>query len=315
VLMHPDMYNTLLTIAIEEPEKRARNEKVWAGLSSLNGEFLKPMLNAADPTERLAKSAVVQDKATAFVTAFTDVCGVENATLYCHEAVKHIPEMVRDTPVDLSEVSQQALEHALKQGKGDMRDFTNKQLRSERMDLGRNQQVMAKERERVHLEQRVEMPLSRNMRRQLGDGSKEIEKAVERAERKGLLASRSQQQVDKQVEKGKQKMDELKEGVLENRLTSPPIPEEEEPEPPTLAVPLTVPLPAAEGLRMPESTAEKVPGDRTVPSPSTTGRGGVAGAGRGRAGRMAGRGAGRGRGRAGGTVIGGRRVPKNARAL
>jgi hypothetical protein len=92
VLMHPDMYNTLLTIAIEEPEKRARNQKVWAGLSTLNSELLKPMLNPADATERLAKSEIVQDKATAFVAAFTDVCGVENATLYCHEVVTHIQQ-------------------------------------------------------------------------------------------------------------------------------------------------------------------------------------------------------------------------------
>jgi uncharacterized protein YbcC (UPF0753/DUF2309 family) len=115
VLMHPDMSNTLLTIAIEEPEKRARNEKVWAGLSTLNSELLKPMLNPADATERLAKSEIVQEKATAFVEAFTNVSGVENATLYCHEVVTHLPEMVRDTEADMSEVSQQALEHALKQ--------------------------------------------------------------------------------------------------------------------------------------------------------------------------------------------------------
>jgi DNA-binding transcriptional MocR family regulator len=107
-----------------------------------------------------------------------------------------------------------------------MRDFSNKQLRGEKMGLGRNQQVMAKERERIHLEQRVEMPLSRNMKRQLGDGSKEIEKAVERAERLGLLASRSQQQVDNQVAKGKRKLDELVAGVLEDRLTLPTILEE-----------------------------------------------------------------------------------------
>jgi uncharacterized protein YbcC (UPF0753/DUF2309 family) len=88
---------------------------VWAGLSTLNSELLKPMLNPADAIERLAKSGVVQDKATAFVAAFTDVCGVENATLYCHEVVSHVPEMVRDTEVDMSEVSMQALKHALKQ--------------------------------------------------------------------------------------------------------------------------------------------------------------------------------------------------------
>jgi hypothetical protein len=105
VLMHPDMYNTLLTIAIEDPEKRARNGKVWTELSSLNLELLKPILNLADATERLAKSEVVQDKATAFVAAFTDVCEVENATLFCHKTVTHLPEMVQDTEVDMSEVS------------------------------------------------------------------------------------------------------------------------------------------------------------------------------------------------------------------
>jgi hypothetical protein len=113
--MHSDMYNTLLTIAIEDPEKRASNGPVWAGLSTFNAELLKPMLNPQNEEERAAKSEVVQEKAKGFLTAFTDVRGVENATLYCHLAVKHIPEMVLNTPVDLSEVSQQALEHALKQ--------------------------------------------------------------------------------------------------------------------------------------------------------------------------------------------------------
>ncbi|GAQ84437.1 hypothetical protein KFL_001890010 [Klebsormidium nitens] len=321
VLMHPDMYNTLLTIAIEDPGKRALNEKVWAGLSTYNSELLKPMLNPADAAERLVKSGVVQEKGVGFLRAFSDVAGVENATLYCHMAVTHLPEMVRDTGVDLSEVSQQALEHALKQGKSDMRDFSNKQLIGEHMGLGRNQQVMAKERERVHLEQRVEMPLSRNVRRQLGDGSKEIDKAVERAEKKGLLVSKSQQQVDKLVAKGKQKMDELVAGVLEDRLTLPPIPEEDAAPavpapapaaPAEMEAPLPLPLAAAEGLEVPAIILETAPGDSTLPSPSTIGCGGDAGArGAGRGG--AARGAARGRAR--GTFIGGRRVPKNARAL
>lgn len=193
-----------------------------------------------------------------------------------------------------------------------MRDFSNKQLRSDKMGLGRNQQVMAKERERVHLEQRVEMPLSRNVRRQLGDGSKEIEKAVERAKRKGLLASRSQVQVDKQVAKGRQKMEELKEKVLEDRLTVLPISEKEEPAPADPEPPVVLPLPtAAIGLQVPERSAERVPGDTTLPSPNSIGGGGAAAVGRGRAGGRAGRGAGRARG----TIIGGRRVPKSARAL
>jgi hypothetical protein len=67
---------------------------------------------------------------------------------------------------------------AIVQGKSDMRDFTNKQLRREGMDLGRSQQVMAKERERFHLSSVLAAPMSRNERRQLGDQGLEVEKAV-----------------------------------------------------------------------------------------------------------------------------------------
>jgi hypothetical protein len=272
VLMHPDIYNKLLAIVIENPEKQALNERVWAGLSSLIQELIKPMPNPANEAERVAKSEVVQDRATAFVAAFTDVAEVENATHYCHEAVVHLPEMVRETPVDLLEVSQQALEHALKQGKIDMRDFTNKQLRGEKMDLGRNQQVMAKERERFHLQHPVEMPLLRNVRMQLGDGSKEMEQSVARAERKGLLVSRSQQQIEKQVEKGKEKREELKEAILEHRLTLLPILEEEAP--PAEAVPPIFTAALVEGGLQPENISASVAGDRTVPSASTIGSSG-----------------------------------------
>jgi hypothetical protein len=144
---------------------------------------------------------VAQDKAVSFVDRFTDVCGRENATLYCHQAVKHLPNMVRDTPVDISQLSQQNVEAALKQGKTDMHNFNNKRLRDETSDLGRNYQNMAKERERMHLRREVAMPLNRNEKRQFGDGSKEVEKAVERAKRKGLLASRSNAQIEKKVER------------------------------------------------------------------------------------------------------------------
>jgi hypothetical protein len=58
---------------------------------------------------------------------------------------------------------------------------------------------MAKDRERVHLKRELPMPQSRNERRQLGDGSKEVDKAVERAGRKGLLISRSSAQIDKKL--------------------------------------------------------------------------------------------------------------------
>jgi hypothetical protein len=136
VLCDSRMFDTLLEIAIEKPVKRAHNRKVWVGLSDLNAEFLKPMANAEDAAERLEKSVVVQDRAVVFVECFTDTCGRDNATLYCHQAIKHIPEMVCDTPVDISALSQQYVEHALKQAKGDMHKFNNKRLRDETNDFG-----------------------------------------------------------------------------------------------------------------------------------------------------------------------------------
>jgi hypothetical protein len=110
------MFDTLLAIAIEEPVKRANNRRVWVGLSDLKGEFLKPLANAEDGGERLAKSILVQDKAVVSVDSFADVCGRETVTLYCHHAIDHIPQMVRDSPVDIADLSQQYVEHALKQG-------------------------------------------------------------------------------------------------------------------------------------------------------------------------------------------------------
>jgi hypothetical protein len=201
VLCDSRMYDVLLEIAIADPVKRGHNRKVWEALSNLNAEFLKPLSNAEDAEERLAKSLVVQAKAVAFVENFTDTCGKETATLYCHHAMAHIPQMVRDSPVDISDLSQQYVEHALKQGKSDMHNFTNKRVRDETNDKSRNYQVMAKDRERVHLKRELPMPLNRNEKRQLGDGSKEAEKAVQRAVRKGGLASRSNAQIDKKLEK------------------------------------------------------------------------------------------------------------------
>jgi hypothetical protein len=133
------------------------------------------------------------------------------------------------------------------QGKGDMQNFSNKQLRGERMDMGRNYQVMAKERGRVHLEETVEMPLSRTMQRQLGDGSLEIEKQVERAERKGILASKSEAQVELRVAKIKPALDALREGVLEHRLTLARVREEEAPPAPELPAD-TLPPPTGKNI-------------------------------------------------------------------
>jgi hypothetical protein len=137
-LCDPRMYDTLLHIAIQDPVKRDLNRGVWEGLSELNGEFLLPMQNAMDEVERLGKSKTVQDKAVQFVEKFTDVCGVECATLYCHHAMDHIPDQVRDAEVDISDLSQQSVEHSLKASKGDMHNFSNMRLRDETNDKGRN---------------------------------------------------------------------------------------------------------------------------------------------------------------------------------
>jgi hypothetical protein len=115
--------------------------------------------------------------------------------------MEHIPQMVRDSPVDISDLSQQYVEHALKQGNSDMHNFINKRVRDETNDKSRNYQVMAKDRERVHLKRELPMPLNKNEKRQLGGGSKEVEKAVKRAVRKRDLASRSNAQIDKKLEK------------------------------------------------------------------------------------------------------------------
>jgi hypothetical protein len=209
------MYETLLQMAIQDPEKRDLNREVWAGLSALNEEFLQPMQNAVDGVERVAKSRAVQDKAVGFVEKFTDVqCGVECATLYCHHAMDHIPNQVRDAEVNISDLSQQSVEHSLKASKGDMHNFSNMRLRDDKNDKGRNYQVMAKERERVHLKRKVAMPVSGNERRQPGDGSKEVEAAVDRARRKGLLVSRSNAQIDKKLEKGEATRTQLVARVL-----------------------------------------------------------------------------------------------------
>lgn len=215
------MFDTLLAIAIEESVKRANNRKVWEGLSDLNGDFLKPMANAEDAGKRLAKSTVVQDKAVTFVDSFADVWGRETATLYCHLSLDHIPRMVRDTPVDIADLSQQYVEHALKQGKQDMHNFSNLRLIDNTNKKSRNFQVMAKDRERVHLKREAAMPQTRNEKRQLDDGSKKVEKAVDRAGRKGLLISRSNIQIDKRLVKTQPARDALLAGVLEKRrLTS-----------------------------------------------------------------------------------------------
>jgi hypothetical protein len=60
---------------------------------------------------------------------------------------------------------------------------------------------MQKGQEREFLKRHEEMPLSRNEKRQLGDGSKAAEQTIARAARRGQLISRSQAQLVKRVGK------------------------------------------------------------------------------------------------------------------
>jgi hypothetical protein len=125
------------------------------------------------------------------VDSYTAAVGSELITLYMHLGMGHLPEMILEHPIDISDLSQQFVEAALKEGKGDMHAFTNKRLRDETNDKGRNPQVMQKGRERDYLKRHEEAPLSRNEKRQLGDGSKATEQTIARAARRGQLISRS----------------------------------------------------------------------------------------------------------------------------
>jgi hypothetical protein len=109
--------------------------------------------------------------------------------------------------------------------------------------------------------------------------------------------------------------DGLREEVREYRLTLPLPAVAEEAPPADEEAPLEPPLP--EGLQVPLIGLLSVPGDTAVLSPSTSvarGRSGARGRGAGRG--AAGRGRGAARGRGGGQpMVGGRRVPKTARAI
>ncbi|GAQ88843.1 hypothetical protein KFL_004630110 [Klebsormidium nitens] len=201
VLLHPDAYNTFLDIAILDDAKRAAARKIWDNLASFYTELLKPLTNPEDAEERLGKSIVVQDKAVAYVESYTAELGTDRATLYMHQAMSHVPEMVQRFPVDISDMSQQFVEAKLKEGKTDMLLFTNRRLVDEKQQKGRNLQVMAKGRERIALAQTVTVPVSRNERRYLGDGSKAAEQTIERARRRGQLVSRSQAQINNKLAK------------------------------------------------------------------------------------------------------------------
>lgn len=227
MICDPGVFDTFLAIAIDNPEKRAANRKVWVALAAFNDMLRAPLANPDDASERLAKSLRVEDAAVLYVEEFSGCVGEALATLYMHLGMRHIPDIIRDHNVDISDLSQQYVEHALKQGKSDMLNFTNKRLKDERQDKGRNYQVMGKDRERAKLKRVVPMPLSRNEKRQLGDGSKAAAQTVERAARRGQLISRSGVQLHKRLEKSQLQLHQLVAHVQEQRaltlLRPPPV--------------------------------------------------------------------------------------------
>lgn len=139
----------MLEIAIVDPQKRALNREVWAGLEVLYYLMIRPLLDPDDEKEREKKSIEVRDQAVEYVDAFAAAVGREFCTLYMHHMLIHIPEQVKDLELNITDVSQQGFENLLKQGKTDMRLFSNKQLKNERQQFGRNAQVIGKERERI----------------------------------------------------------------------------------------------------------------------------------------------------------------------
>jgi hypothetical protein len=319
VLLHPAAYNAFLDIAITDKGKRAEARKIWDGLASFYSELIKPLNNPEERTERLAKSITVQDKAVMFVESYTAQLGADMATLYMHQAINHVPEIVLRFDLNILNMSQQYLEAKLKEGKTNMQLFTNRRLTDDRQEKGRNYQVMAKGRERIALRQKVHMPMSRNKRRQLGDGSKAAEQTVERARRRGQLVSRSQLQIETKLANLAPEIGRVYLAYKEKVDQLTPVDEEGESE---------GDAPAAGPSALP-SMASNVEGENPLPAAApalTAGRGvgrgaarGGAGAARGwgsSAGPPAGRGLrGRGAGRGRGMTAGGRAIPASARMI
>lgn len=182
------VYTAFLEIAIDDDEKRAANAKVWAALAKLYDYLKTPLSNPRDQTQRDEKAEKAQDLAVDYVGNFSSAVGEELCTLYMHHGMCHIPDMIRHVPLNISDMSQQWFEALLKQGKTGAKLFSNKRLRDEKQDKGRNYQILGKERERVRMKRDVPMPLTRNERRHLAgyEGQKRITaQTVDRAMRRG----------------------------------------------------------------------------------------------------------------------------------
>jgi hypothetical protein len=199
------VYSAFLEIAIDDPDKRAANKLIWERLAALYDYLRRPMLNPEDAAQRAAKADRAQDMAVAYVEAFTGAVGRDLATLYMHHAMVHFPDKIRHVPLNISDVSQQWVEHLLKQGKTDAHLFSNNQLITETMKKGRQAQILAKERERGRLTVTAPKPLTRTEKRYLGGYSRAKEAAtavVDRAVRRGQLPeSRSKVQMERRLTK------------------------------------------------------------------------------------------------------------------
>jgi hypothetical protein len=158
VLLEEEAFDSFLNIAITDPVKRAKHREVWVNLASLYAEFLKPLNDPEVANQRDTKSLVVEDKAVMYVESFTRATMLEAVPLYLHLTMSHLPAIVREHPVEISDLSQQYVENALKQGKTDMYVFTNNRLRDETNKQGRNLHVFKKQRERAKLKRAVPFP-------------------------------------------------------------------------------------------------------------------------------------------------------------
>jgi hypothetical protein len=197
------VYSAFLDIAIDDPEKRAANKLICDRLAALYNYLRSPMQNPEEEAQRLAKAERAQDMAVAYIEAFTGAVERDLVTLYMHHSMVHFPDMVRHVPLNISDVSQQWLEHLLKQGKTDAHLFTNNQLITETIKKGRQAQILAKEQERGRLKVTAPKPLTRTEKRYLGGYTRAKEAAtavVDRAVRRGQLPeSRSKGQMDRRL--------------------------------------------------------------------------------------------------------------------
>jgi hypothetical protein len=201
IRLNERVYTRLCRAVIDDPGKRAQNIAVWAALAKFNRELRAPMLNLRDLAERTVKSRLVEDLAVAYVDAYTQAGFRGMCTLYMHHSMCHIPRMILRLDVDISVVFQQGLEHLLKAGKVDAIVFSNKRLRRDSQDVGRNKQVLGKERERKKMRVEVSMQKSRTEQRMEADQERVAKETVDRAQARGLLQSRIDRMIAMRVTK------------------------------------------------------------------------------------------------------------------